>query len=309
MVIRPVLTNMTLTSRKALAVLQRLAVPVLLSLLGAGLITLLVVGWFIEATPPRTFVAFCVFVIWLAGIGVATAFYLIAKSNHRLKRCGTELHEINHIYRDALYTLFAADNQKKPLEPERLLLTERAILTYVCEKIAAMYWNLIGRKCVVTVKLLVEEEDGRRFCFTWARSSREIHRQETDQASEKFAVGTGENTGFDRAFEPGQSGPAYFYGANLPADKTYKNQRTGWKKLYRSTIVVPIQYCPVVSAQGKRDVLGFLCVDTRSTYLLNDTYHVQFLAAFADQMYNFLSIMRRRYVLAQTGGPVTGRQS
>ena len=113
---------------------------------------------------------------------------------------------------------------------------------------------------------------------------------------EKYAVGTGENTGFDEALKLRPSGPSYFYAADLQEmGPRYANQRVGWQRLYRSTIVVPIHH--VVHSDRRREVLGFLSVDTMSANRLNDTYQVQFLAAFADQMYNFLSIMRRRYLL------------
>jgi hypothetical protein len=38
------------------------------------------------------------------------------------------------------------------------------------------------------------------------------------------------------------------------------------------------------------EILGFLKVETMFKNRLNDTYHVQILAAFADQMYTFLSL-------------------
>jgi len=43
--------------------------------------------------------------------------------------------------------------------------------------------------------------------------------------------------------------------------------------------------------------LGFLCVDTLSRNRLNEGYHVELMSAFADQMYNFLSLMRGRYTV------------
>lgn len=45
------------------------------------------------------------------------------------------------------------------------------------------------------------------------------------------------------------------------------------------------------------DDVGYLCLDTMSQNRLNGTYHVQLMAAFADQMYNFISLMRGKYVV------------
>jgi hypothetical protein len=48
---------------------------------------------------------------------------------------------------------------------------------------------------------------------------------------------------------------------------------------------------------GERQ-LGFLAVDTMSENRLNNTYQMQMLAAYAHQMYNFMSLMRGKYSLA-----------
>jgi hypothetical protein len=78
----------------------------------------------------------------------------------------------------------------------------------------------------------------------------------------------------------------------------YRNERQDWKNFYRSAIVVPIRFVnrpavgPVVS-----DDIGFLSVDTKSTHRLNDDYHLEYLAGLADQMYNFMSLMRGKYAV------------
>jgi hypothetical protein len=146
---------------------------------------------------------------------------------------------------------------------------------------------------VVTVKLAVVEGD-QLYCFTWARSHTEIYREEAPGT--KYSLLTRRNTGFDEALELRGGRPSFFFSPDLWADKNYQNERDGWQRLYRSAIVVPIRR--VFDRQKPRiDLIGLLCVDTTSANRLNCTYCVEFLAAFADQMYNFLSILRGYYTL------------
>jgi hypothetical protein len=148
----------------------------------------------------------------------------------------------------------------------------------------------------VTIKLLATEKNG-IFCFTWARSDCEIRRDR--EPIQKFEVRTGKNTAFDKAMEPNASMPFFFHSGDLRNTPNYENQRQGWERLYLSTIVVPIQYARRSEDKEKDEnaVLGFLCVDTLSPNRLNSTYHVQYMAGFADQMYNFICIMRGDYSL------------
>jgi hypothetical protein len=234
-----------------------------------------------------------IFIICFFTAVLSVSFYLVNRENWRLKQCAYELHAINHIYRDALSRLFSPRMKGDSLTTEDILRIEREILTSVTTKIANIFWNLTGKKCTVTVKLLAKQS-GEQFCFTWARSGHELYREVA--SVETYRVGTGENTGFDEALKFRDSAPSHFYSGDLLKDSRrskYRNQRPGWENLYRGTIVVPIRH--VLPQKKESDVLGFLCLDTLSRNRLNGTYHVQYLAAFADQMYNFVSIMRRKY--------------
>jgi hypothetical protein len=145
----------------------------------------------------------------------------------------------------------------------------------------------------VTVKLaVVDEQEGEHFCFTWARSEARGYREEL--LASKYSLNTGANSGLDQALVMRNSQPSHFFSPDLWIDKTYKNESDGWQRLYRSTIVVPIRHV-IDRKTDEVDLIGFLCVDTLAANRLNDTYCVEYLAAFADQMYNFMSIIRDNF--------------
>jgi hypothetical protein len=273
----------------------------------------LLLGWLSEAVMPAP-IRQPVTVFWV-GVVIGSCLllvlwgiHLVNRDNQRLKECAAELHQINHIYRDALSELLAVDggsasktDEKVPDERAEKEMTdeelnelfsfERAVLSKICRKVANIYWRLTGRKCMVTVKLAVKEET-ESSCFTWARSEPDIYR--ADFEDENFALLTGENTGFDEALKFRSGGISHFFSDDLWSDRNYRNQREGWQRYYRSTIVVPIRRI-LDKKEEKTDLIGFLCVDTMSANRLQGEYKVQFLAAFADQMYNFLSLARGKY--------------
>jgi hypothetical protein len=231
---------------------------------------------------------------------VLFAIYRVFSENKRVVRSAYELHAINHEYRDALSGLFsvyeAAQQRGRRLKMDDLMLVERIVLERVCRRIADVFWTMAGRKCVVTVKLMKQDEN-QLSCFTWARSTHDVRR--SDEPQRPFKVGTGDNTAFDVARRPRDCVSSHFYSGDLRAlakAGKYKNERTGWENLYNCAIIVPIRHVIDPKTENVHE-LGFLCVDTMSSYRLNGTYHVELLAAFADQMYNFLSIMRHKYVL------------
>ena len=84
-------------------------------------------------------------------------------------------------------------------------------------------------------------------------------------------------------------------------EKTYRNQRDHWSDFYQNVIIVPIRSVDILKLGNKEkdasNDIGFLCVDTQSINRLNNTWHLELLAAFADQMYNFMSLMRGEYQL------------
>ena len=219
----------------------------------------------------------------------------LSLENKNLKECATTLHRINHNYRDVLHDMFGKAGSPQAAKEA----VEQRMLKAACEKIAEIFSLLIGTKCIVTVKLITKHSDGKDRCHTLARS--ELN-SERDQSLVHYEINTGKNPAFDTARRYNPSGPSHFFSSDLVNDyqeNKYTNERLDWQRFYRSAIVVPIRYVnyPAIGSEGALNELGFLAVDTMVTGKLNNSFHIQFLAAFADQMYNFMSLMRGRYSL------------
>jgi hypothetical protein len=287
---------MTIFVAGVLSTLQRFALHAIILLVIAGTAAIWTVRRYLGDSPSASEAGWTVFAICLLAEVFGLGVYLISRDRQRLKRSAYDFHDINHIYRDALSGVLSIYAPTKP-DSREILLVEQNTLNRICVKIAHLFTSLTGKKCVVTVKLLANEGDT-AFCFTWARSHVDILRSAS--GIEKFRVGVGENTGFDEAMKLRDSETSYFFSPDLRTLSRrgrYRNARSGWANCYLSTIVVPIRQVIRTGDPPEVHVFGFLCVDTMSPNRLNGTYHVQFLAGFADQMYNFLSIMRRTYLL------------
>ena len=151
---------------------------------------------------------------------------------------------------------------------------------------------------MVTFKVLTKEGDI-LYATTCSRSEDYSERDSTEP--KKFKVNAGCNTAFDRALLPNTAGHiSYFHSADLlklQRRGEYYNERQMWQRYYKSLIVVPVN-CTGVPGKPKRNDIGLLCVDTKSRNRLNDSYHVEIMAALAYQMYNFMSLMRGKYTVS-----------
>lgn len=285
---------------------ERIAVNPLF-VVASGLATLIcfcstAVAWFSNGS-----VYWWVVVVGLAALALFLAGFLysvvVRRENLAFRDMPDFLHKINHHYRDVLSSVFNPDEPSP--EQKKILATEESTIRSVCQRIARIFTRLIGRDCTVTVKLLASGHDGHKYCQTYARSEENSVRDQHSGAMQ-FRVGSGDNTAFDQALRPAPAGDkSYFHSGDLQKEKDrYRNERQHYWKHYRSTIVVPIRYqrCDKIGTPDATDDIGFLCVDTRSRNRLNDTYHVDIMCCFADQMYNFFSLMRGRYSLSSAQG-------
>lgn len=211
----------------------------------------------------------------------------VHNKNVVLKNIPATIHEINHLYRNKLYEMFHSSDPV--YDSKELLRHEKKVLKAVCERIARLFTALIGRECTATIKIITKENNGKTFCHTYVRSIEQSARD--TNPPEKFEIGTGKNTAFDKALLKSLDKPSHFFSPDLSKEKDYANQRSNYQKFYMSTIVVPIRHCSPES----EDVMGYLCIDSLAKNRLNDKEHLQLLAAFADQIYNFTSLMRGNY--------------
>lgn len=246
------------------------------------------------------FFIFFIFIILLGSSVIVFMGIRVWQANRAFKDLMETLHKINHSYRDTLCEIFheklskdfSSDDEYRTYIKDK----ERNIIETVCQKIAAFYTAVTHRPCVVTVKLIVREEDGKSYCSTYVRSERDSIRDKPNIL--KYELLTGRNTAFDTALVYRQENISRFYSANLEKDnKEYRNERDNYLFYYISSIVVPIRYynSEKIGKPNCNDDIGFLCVDTKSIYRLNDQWHVALLASFADQMYNFFSLTRGKY--------------
>jgi len=256
----------------------------------AGIACALQEHFIAQTTSSQPLIIFLVALCLFAILFIANLFFFI--ENRRLKDIADRFREINSIYRDNLFNCFYGDLYIT--DSTKLMSIEKETITAVCQRISHIFSTIIGKDCVVTVKLLTNT--GSKWSVnTYTRSENHSEREKTNP--KEFEVNTGQNTALDQAIQPDTTGRLqHFYSADLRKHKNYTNQRPQYLKYYQSTLLVPIQ-SPGVESISDRDDIGFLCVDTRSRNRLNNGHHLNMLAALSDQMYNFMSLMRGKFTV------------
>jgi hypothetical protein len=231
-----------------------------------------------------------IYVAVTALIGLGTyCTYSLYHENKRLKKCIHELHQVNHLYRDTISKRFFDSGNTEVLNDNELIEREKMVLHNVCAKIASIFRYLTNQKCFVGV-YLIRTIDGENLCSLHTASEYESSR--FPAPPETFKVNA-DNTRFWDAGVKKSSCIYFFHSANLKKTEDYNDQTQHYESQYKSCIVVPIRYC--ANRKGaKPDDIGFLVVDTLATERLNNGFHVHYLAAFADQMYNFQNIWRMK---------------
>ncbi|WP_159096995.1 hypothetical protein [Pseudovibrio sp. Alg231-02] len=222
----------------------------------------------------------------------------IRSENKNLRKIAEIFGYINSIYREKLKKAFGGDTR---MSDEELMQLESDCLFSICQRIALIYSKVISKDCVVTIKLLVEN-DGVKLAKTYVRSVTDCERDQGKSID--YVIQTGANTAFDQACMPKPDGSSpYFCSGNLTKIKKseYANQRQNYTTYYRSAIVVPIYEISVEKADTHEymDLVGFLCIDTKSTNRLKEGFHVHMLTSLAGQIYNFMSLMRGKYSIRQ----------
>jgi hypothetical protein len=227
-----------------------------------------------------------VFATLLFGFGCWCS-YTTYHENKRLKACVHELHQVNHLYRDAISNRFFDAGITENLNDGQLVEQEKAVLNHVCTKISGIFKFLTNRKCFVAV-YLIRNTKTQTVCSIYAYSEYEASRFQ--KPPETFSIGP-ENTRFWEANVRRLCCMNFFHSPDLTKQPDYNDQTQHFAEKYKSCIVVPIRYFP--NREGaKPDDLGYLVVDTLARDRLNNGFHVQYLASFADQMYNFQNIWR-----------------
>lgn len=222
----------------------------------------------------------------------------IKNENNILKEIAQIFHNINETYRNAIYELFGK-NVSSTTKKE-LLTKETKTLEEICQLIGRIFNKVTSAECIVTVKLVCQCESGsgKKFAETYARN---LATPERDNGiRNKYDIGNGENTAFDKAVERSPNGePSNFLSNNLKImreNEEYKNQRQDFLNHYQSTIVVPIRKVnkEKTGTENEFYTIGYLTVDSKSTDVF-EKYHVYVLSALAYQMCIFFSFTRNEY--------------
>lgn len=194
------------------------------------------------------------------------------------------IHEVNHYYRQELLTTDWKQFRNSPREGNKYLSTQgRDFATKLCQIIATAFNFAWSIEVVVTIKLRIDIDD-RQCVFTYTRNRPCPERESQTQTYDVDA-----NTAFREALNPPKEGKKiqyYFFSTNLDNHPGYQNQTPNWKQHYKSAIVVPIQ---LRSQNRRNEFKGFLTVDSQEVGLLRDTDHLYFLAALADQLFNYFT--------------------
>jgi len=267
-------------------------------LIVSGISSIAAFMWYVydkyQVTPPSVTqaivfsIALLIFIIgFIYSIQVRT-------ENIALRESSKILYEINKIYQYNLHEEFFGSDPVT--NPKTLLAREELVLKGICQRISGIFSRIINRNCMVTLKIVTkDDEDDKFYAHTYVRSQELCQRDSHGRI--KFVVGTGENTGFDQAIAKRPDGlPSHFFSPDLRTHEGgYSNQRQHYDLYYRSTIVVPVRVND--ENKGYDEMIGFLCVDTMSINRLNNSNHLFLLSALASQMYNFISLMRGRYIV------------
>lgn len=223
----------------------------------------------------------------------------VRTENIALRGLSREFFEINQIYQSTMQQTFLVENPVT--DQEALIKTEKEMLEAVCQRISNIFEMVIGRKCMVTIKLITYEKN-KCYAHTYVRNLKASVRDMPERI--KYVVGDEQNTGFEAALKHRNDGrQPHFHSSDLEREPGYQNQRSDFKRHYRNVLVVPIRE-PAFEKERRQDtqgmqndqtLIGFLCVDTLSVNRINNGFHLVMLSALASQMYTFMCFMRGRY--------------
>jgi len=231
--------------------------------------------------------------IWLLFLSASLYGVLrIFTENTRLKAAFSEVHNLNHLYRQTLAgtsaKLLAIDSGNEAGRKTILLSAESDTIRSVVQIISSTFSLLIGRKVVATIWLYQKDIGS---CTEYACSDSETSPIRNRVPRDFYDVA--ENDYFNLCLD--RNGSCCHFLENQVSKKlerrAFKDQRNNAAEIYQAILVVPIRF-----VQGNQeDRIGFLQIDTKSRNRFNSVEHLFLLSAFADQLYNFLSIVRRNF--------------
>ena len=277
-------------------------------LVGAAIITIVqLIIWGFEAADkiPRldwvhTLITHGAFLT--AGL-LAFGILLISRDFQRVRKSFSKVHDINHLYRDALATtsakLLQLDGHKRAGEVNSILSeVEVNTIDRLVTIISEQFQLLINRPVVVTFWRL---DNNGESCIEQETSANGVDATRPFRAKKRFTVAY--NSIFsDNRDKHGKC--CHFFSPDIEMSAAeeagYQDERPSYFQFYKSVLCVPIRFCWQIEGSSIKgqDILGYLQVDTASRNRLNNVEHLYLLSAYADQLYNFLSLVRRNFILS-----------
>jgi hypothetical protein len=247
-------------------------------------ITIATLIWVGTANVPSTILA--IYVCLLTTVLLAFLLHQEAKYRHEARYAVAMIpaRKAFNCLADLSWNLIEGDGSE-----QSFLLRLRESLGFVAEA----FGLIIDHPCRVSVKMISAEaastagQDIRDIqVITLCRDNEE---QEKIRATRDRI---GNNTDFKKIFV---EDALFFFCNDLPAQVKKGYQNSHWdeetfqseKFDYRSTIVWPIGRSRLLNKQGtlKREIIGFLCVDSLATNAFSETYDVALGAAFSQALH------------------------
>lgn len=239
--------------------------------------------------PQAIIVHTSLFTLCLAIVGV----YKLVKQNQAYKSTFDNIHELNHLYRQTLAgttaKLIPVDSNNHERINNVLLSAERDTLRSAVRIISGIFNKLTSRDTTTTIWLFDNETN---VCNEYISCKDNENALRKKSSRETYDVS--ENDAFSNCKEA-EGKCCHFLASNLKKlrkRKRYKDQRTNNGEFYQAILTVPIRYVH----ENNENRIGYLQIDQKAANYLNNVEHLFILAACADQMYNFLSIIRRNFL-------------
>lgn len=224
--------------------------------------------------------------------------------------------ETREIFSQGYYNLLRnyrnviGDIQVAQKRSEDSLLIIRVFIVQALDVLCDILFKLTRQKVSSCVKIIEPAEDLdylNASVYTFCRSSNsDPQRTVYDDECRKRKILICDNTDFNKIVEPAKS-VSCFYAPDLIAYKKglrkigddYDNTNSHWEKFYKSTIVVPIRIAnqrnPNNELENSYTILGFLCVDSKSTHAFEESqksFYKPIVKAFAALLYSVLELYK-----------------
>ena len=254
------------------------------------------IWWAIEETVQLPHYFSVVPTVLILYVLMSIVIYSVLKlldENKRYKSTFDLFHEINHVYRQALAgstaKLLSINSSERQKINEILLTAERDTLNSVVRLVSSIFNRLTNRDTTTTIWLY---DTVTRQCSEYISCKDNISSQRERNTRKSYDFNDND---FLAKCVHKEGKCCHFFDSNLKKARKlrkYADQRPNNDQIYQAILTVPIRYVN----DGQEHIIGYLQIDQKSANHLNNVEHLFILAACADQMYNFFSIIRKNFL-------------